>query len=197
MAVATSVARGTCFLVTLFLVVITARRIILGGQVSAPTGCPPPPQTPLQGESRRVRLFLATFAALAPWFASAQPLIWLARIITAPGFVEQLAGIRYPSVAAGLAVPAILALAARGLERVLQRSWPKLRLSMVTAESASPSIALGVRWILAIPLLLAALSFSRIWTQTVLISPDTYAVLNALRTPDLEWVDPPFGASMS
>jgi hypothetical protein len=151
------------------------------------------------GEERRVRAFLAIFAFLVLCFSSATPLIWLTRAIPAQGFVEQLAGIHYPSVIAGLAVPAILALAARGLERLLRRDWPQFRLSMITAESASPSLALGVRWLLAVPLILAlftAWSFSTYWTQTVPISPDTYAVLNALRTPDLQWVDAPFGASL-
>ncbi|MDQ2999333.1 MAG: hypothetical protein M3R61_20055, partial [Chloroflexota bacterium] len=114
-------------------------------------------------EDRRVRYFLVIFAILAFYFASAGPLIWLAHTIPAQRFVEQLASIRYPSLVAGLAVPAILALAARGLDRLLRRDWLHFRLSMVTAEAASPPLSLSARWLLVLPLvlaLLAARSFS-------------------------------------
>src|SRR5690242_5070263 len=70
---------------------------------------------------------------------------------------------------------------------------------MSTSEVSSRSLVLNARWLLAIPLVLAlaaARTFSTNWIQTLSMSPDTFAVLNALRTPNLEWVNPPFGVSL-
>lgn len=156
---------------------------------------------------RRVAVFLAGFALLALWQASAVPLIWLARVIPSPGVAAQISGLRFPSVIAGLAVPALLALAGAGLDRLLggpAPHWPHWPPALAAKLSALPvgrvrqihRVGIDARWLLALPLLLAlsdARAFSRQWVTTVRVDPGVPALLTNLRTPDLQWVNTPFG----
>ena len=64
----------------------------------------------------------------------------------------------------------------------------------MTAAARPP--AFDLRWVLAVPLLFAlgdAREFTRYWIKTERESPDVARVVEALRTPDLQWVDIPFG----
>ncbi|HEY8476547.1 MAG TPA: hypothetical protein VIN09_06755 [Chloroflexota bacterium] len=113
-----------------------------------------------------------------------------------PWLAQQVAGIRHPSQVAGLAVPPILALAALGLDRLLRARWPQLQLSMADTPGASPTLPLDLRWLLAIPLALAVLdakAFGSQWIAVTRLDPEVHQVLAALRTADLQWVNPPFG----
>lgn len=138
--------------------------------------------------------FLAASAALAFWLASAEPL----RMVEGLPFDaarERVAGLRNISMVATLAVPPLLALAAVGVDVLLGLRWGRLRLT-IEAGASRVSLALGPRWLVLIPLALAlhsAWAFSRGWITTAVIGDDTLAILESLRTPDLQWVSPPFG----
>lgn len=57
-------------------------------------------------------------------------------------------------------------------------------------------MSINPRWVLVVPLLLAissAWSFGRQWVYTVDLPPGITFVVDALHTPDLQWVNPPFG----
>jgi hypothetical protein len=169
--------------------------IALGGQL--------PPAT------RRAARFLAVFAVLILWQASAAPFAWLARLAPRSVLAQSLTDIRYPALIAGLAVPCLLGLAALGTDRLLRWAWPRLRIAIMPNPSAlaaprtggpgpraDGALALDTRWLLAVPLVLAvvdAWSFDRQWVRTVRMGAEVEPVLSSLRTPDLQWVDIPFG----
>ncbi len=106
--------------------------------------------------------------------------------------LPQLAGIRHPSLIAGLAVPLILALSAYGLERLLAVGTKAVQ----RFSTASPlwKSALYLLWI--IPLgysLQSCFRFSQIWIGTKHLPGSLFAELETLQTDELEWVSPPFG----
>lgn len=145
---------------------------------------------------RRVVIFLAAQALLAIWVSSAIPLSWLVRFAPFQSISDLIAGIRHPPQIAGLAIPAILALAGIGLDRLLQQRWTQLQLILDHAKKATPSLSLSLRWLLLFPLLFAlndARSFAQKWIYTEQLSPRVPEVLEGLRTPDLQWVNAPFG----
>ncbi|MBC8076909.1 MAG: hypothetical protein H7Y32_12595 [Chloroflexales bacterium] len=142
------------------------------------------------------QLLLGALAIL--WLASGAPLVWLASQPLFAGIAERLTSIRYPSLIAGLAVPLLLALAAFAVDRMLRFPWPKLGLNLSSQDIGGRSFSLGIgtRWLLLIPLLLAlndARVYGAQWLTTYEQAPEIKEVLQALRTPDLQWVNPPFG----
>lgn len=148
----------------------------------------------LQIGRRRETIFLGSVALLSMWLASGRPFALVAA--GAPESVaEQLAGLRYFPVIAGLAVPPVLALAGLGLDQLLRAGAPRLLLGFSTRER-SRSIAPDVRWALLLPLLVAlqgAWAFGRNWLVTQPALAEVPVVLDALSTPNLQWVSPPFG----
>lgn len=142
---------------------------------------------------RRTIGFLLTFGFLAMWVSSAEPLIWLARLVPIRWIADQLDGIRHSPQIAGLAVPAILALAAMGLDRLLTREWPQIRL---TQKSSPEGFTFDTALLLIVPLafaLTSAQSFGSLWIRTTRLDPNVRQLLAGLQTPDLQWVNPPFG----
>ena len=136
---------------------------------------------------RRVIAFLAVVVVLEFLVGSADLLRWLVEYF--PG----VAGVRHPPQIAGLAVPAVLGLAAVGLERVLRLDWPALRLEPARGGAGR---ALSARWLLVIPLvftLFDAKQFSENWIVTEIRGEPIYQLLDGLRTQELAWVNPPFG----
>ncbi len=150
-------------------------------------------------EARRVGLYLATVTCLSMWVASAAPLSWLASHAPLPWLAVQLAGIRFPSVIAGLAVPCLLGAAAVAVDRLarpLGRSRLPPGLALTSSTAGRPPLALDVRWLLAAPLLVARMdvaAFSRQWIHADRYGAELPAVLDALSTSDLQWVNLPFG----
>ena len=140
------------------------------------------------GKKRRIVVgFLAAVALLELLVGSAVGLRWLVEHF--PG----VAGVRHPPQIAGLAVPAILGLAAVGLEQVLKLDWPSLRLEPARGGEGK---ALQAHWLLVIPLLftlLDARKFSVNWIIVETRGQAIYQLLDGLRTRGLEWVNPPFG----
>ncbi|HEY4688341.1 MAG TPA: hypothetical protein VIK33_03450 [Anaerolineae bacterium] len=147
-------------------------------------------------DERRSVIFLASSSVLALWISTGEPLGWLVDVLPIPWLSEQIAGVRHPSQIAGLAVPPILALAAIGLDRLLSAKWLKLKIAASTGESTSRLVSIDLRWLLAVPLvaaLITAEAFGGQWIGVRQVRPGVYDVLAAMRTPDLQWVNTPFG----
>jgi hypothetical protein len=142
-----------------------------------------------QRQDRRTLLFLGACAALSFLSASAIPLRRLQSL------VPVLAWVRHPPQIAALAVPPILALSAYGLDKLLKANWPRLALNY-QVSSGEKRDGISLRWLLILPLvwnLYTAYGFARNWLYTTELRGDVQAVLRALHTPDLQWVEPPFG----
>jgi hypothetical protein len=133
---------------------------------------------------RRESLFLAALVVLALWLASAGPQRLLIGLRPPDPIAHAVAGLRYTGLMGGLAIPPLLGLAGLGLDRLLARPWPQ------------PWRRLDTRWLLAIPLAAALVSaehFGSGWISTETPPPEVAPVVEALRTPGLEWVCTPFG----
>jgi hypothetical protein len=142
-----------------------------------------------QRKDYRILLFLAASAALAIFMGSTLPLKWLQPRLT---FLE---GLRFAPMIGGLSVPPIIGLSSYALDRLLKLKWPVLNLGL-TFDSPVFNWALNLRWLLLIPLLFAlksGLQFSRLWLYNVTVDPGVIQLLQHLKTPDLQWVEPPFG----
>jgi len=140
-------------------------------------------------EDRRSLIFLAVSAALVLFVGSMVPLQWLQNVY--PG----VASLRFITMIGGLAVPPIVALAAYSLDKLLKLDWP--RFTVVFSEENTPRYrGLSLSLILLIPLVLAvqkAYDFSQIWLYTERMGDGVFELLGGLETPDLQWVQPPFG----
>jgi hypothetical protein len=140
-------------------------------------------------EDFRVIGFLATSAVLALIVGSGEVLKW------ASSSLPWLSALRFVPVVGGLAVPPILGLAGYGLQQFWSRRWPSIAL-LWSGRGASESRTFNLRLLLIIPLLLglkSSYSFSHQWLFTEVVDQGVYDVLAALRTPDAEWVEAPFG----
>jgi len=133
-------------------------------------------------------LCLATGVGLMFFAASAIPLRWLAAI------VPEISGFRHPPLLAGLAVPGLLGLAAYGLDGLLKATWPQIVLRSATSGSGG-ALALSLAWVLALPLISSVRTVYN-WGQGFIKTTnvqDVYVAIEAMRTPDLQWVAPPLG----
>ncbi len=142
-----------------------------------------------KAEDKRRVCFLAAGIVLGFLGASAVPFKWMGKNSSL------LSGIRNPSLIAGLTVPLILGLAAYGLERLLEMNWPAVGLRMADRPGLSTR-QLSLKWFLLIPLLFSLHSnsgFAHRWLRTTHLGNDVDQVLGALKTPSLQWVEPPFG----
>ncbi len=140
-------------------------------------------------EDRRWQGFMAGVIVLEFLVASSFVLRWLLPLV--PG----VAGVRHPPQIAGLAVPPILALAAFGLDRLLKLDWPSLLMKPSTPSEPLDRL-FSFQWVLIVPLVLSLRStfeFSRSWLYTQRQGDGVWLLLEGLRTPDLQWVNPPFG----
>jgi hypothetical protein len=142
-------------------------------------------------------LYLAALAVLALWFASAAPLRWVTMNVPLPGFIEPFTRIRFPGSIAGLAIAPILGLAAAGLDSLLRAAWPKVVLSLNAGTGrAALSLALSAHWLLAIPIVWSMMDVRASSSRWIVMMPGSAnmpLVLEALRTPDLQWVNVPVG----
>jgi len=139
--------------------------------------------------------YLLATAFGAMWLASGGLLEFLARLSPFQAVDEFLGGFRFYPLMGGLAVPAILGLSAIGIDNLVRWSWPQLILRMPPPERTTLGTA-SLAWLLVVPLLLALLSARSLtenWMRLDPINPDIQQMVQALRTPDLQWVSPPFG----
>ncbi len=106
------------------------------------------------------------------------------------------AGIRNPSLIAGLAVPLILGLAAWGVDWAVQSDWI-IRLFSRTARLTYPRLLKSLSWIFVCMILLASLrsvyEFSREWLFTVPLKDGVIEVVLETKTEEAAWVALPFG----
>jgi len=147
-------------------------------------------------EEKRVVIFLGAAALIALWISSGTPLVWLVKFVKLQWLSQLIGGLRYTAFIAGLAIPPILALAAIGLDQLIDSCRRRFNLSMEDGGSALFRVKLDPRWLLAIPLILAmnqARTFGSQWIQILKIDPYVTRVIEALQTPDLQWVNVPLG----
>jgi hypothetical protein len=147
-------------------------------------------------QQRRVVLFLTAWTVLSLFTSSADFLPRLVRASPVAELSQLLAGIRYFSVLAGLAVPAILALAGIGVDRLWRATWPRFQAVIAHSAATRQFLGLDTRWLLLLPLTLAlvdARAFGSQWIRMAPVGSELSAVIASLRTPDLQWVNLPFG----
>ena len=135
-----------------------------------------------------VLAFLAGGAFMSIFVASAIPLRFLAP------YVPFLLGFRFTSPMPGLAVPAVLALAAFGLDEVLKLRVPRLEFSLADLAKRA-TVSFNIKWLLVIVL---AVSVKQIYdfSKAFIAVRDLgqlYQGVEALKTPQTEWVSPPGG----
>ena len=139
-------------------------------------------------KDRRLLLALSLGALTMMWLASGVPFRWLV------GVAPFLARVRHVAHMASLAVPAVLALAGYGLDRLLDLPWPRWRLTIGSREARS-TLSISAAWLLAIPLL-TSLRTADDFDQNFMVMLDVssaYEEVARLETPSLEWVTVPFG----
>lgn len=145
-------------------------------------------------QERRAANFLFAAALLVMWVAGAQPLRWLAANIPFRYLSEFISGIRNPAQIAAMAIPPILGLASIGLDWLWTNpGWPALQVKS-PPSSSKPSFSLRI--LILIPLLLSlqrASEYSQDWIFTTQHDPAVDEIIQALSTPDLQWVNTPFG----
>jgi hypothetical protein len=140
-------------------------------------------------EDRRPLIFLAVGAGIILCIGSTQPLQWVQKVL--PG----VTALRFITMAGGLAVPAIIALAAYALDKLLELGWPRLTL-IFSGENIPRYKGLSLNLVLLIPLAIAVergYDFSQLWLYTERMGDGVYQLLEGLETPGLQWVQPPFG----
>lgn len=109
---------------------------------------------------------------------------------------EFSAGIRTASLAAGLLVPLVLALAAWGVDRMLKLNWPVLILAP-SETNAHPRLTIRLsRLVMVLVLgtsLFNAYRFGQKWIRTVTQEQGPYQVVEAAKTTSAQWVALPYG----
>jgi len=102
-------------------------------------------------------------------------------------FIPWVANIRFAPVISGLSVPFILGFSAYGLNHLIKIDWSKIRPN---------SLKISIQFLLVIPILISLTSvynFSRMVIYTESLEEDDFSTLNALKTIDAQWVNPPYG----
>ncbi len=146
-----------------------------------------------QPEQRENVLILSLMVLTAFVLASAIPSRLLITWFPWQRVIELVSGLRYTAYFAGPAVPALLGLAALGLEELFGFRWPRLNLSL---DSPATRLDLDLKWIVLIFLVLtlrANYNFNARWMDTVAQPPEVQPVLDGLVQDDAQWVNLPFG----
>lgn len=140
----------------------------------------------------RVLLCLVTGIVISYLLATG---IILAPLIKLSDF---FAGFRHASLMVVLAIPAILALAAYGLDGLLKLHWPQVMLTRHMDNSA-PLVKINLSWILLVPLIWS-LNASHEFTREFVGTTDMTTiyqfyknVINDLNGPSLQWTAPLYG----
>lgn len=144
-------------------------------------------------ESRKVILAIALAIVFVYLASSANILKW----ISAMPFGSFMTGIRNPGPIQGLAVPLILVLAGIGVEGLIKKEWPQVGFSIFKTDQKVGGMTLSVKWITMCLLmgvaLFSAADFSKSWLYVSKYDEDTNSLIQSLKTPDAQWVQPPFG----
>jgi hypothetical protein len=146
-------------------------------------------------EIRRAILFLGATSTLAMLVASGEPLRLLASIPVQ--WISDLgSGVRHPGQIVGLSVLPVLGLAGIGTDRLLTGTSKKISLVLSGDNWRLPPFSFDLGLLVAIPLLFAlnqTRAFGTHWIYSTPLSPAVPVTVEALRTPSLEWVNPPYG----
>jgi hypothetical protein len=138
-------------------------------------------------EDCRPLLFLAASAGLAIFVGSTLPLRWFQPLI------PSLSALRYAPLIGGLAIPPIVGLATFTVDKLIKPNWPKLVLSTDKKTVLGGFLSM---WVLLMALLISlqtGFDFSQLWLYTVRLDNNILVLLENLKPPDLQWVEPPFG----
>ncbi|HSB91049.1 MAG TPA: hypothetical protein VLD63_13610 [Anaerolineales bacterium] len=137
---------------------------------------------------RRLLVALSLGALTMMWGASGEPMRWLV------GWLPVLAGFRHIANIAAMAVPAILALAGYGLDRLLELDLPHVQVGLNTSNDRT-RVSASLAWLLVIPIgwsLRTSEQFDRSFLVTI-DRTGVYQGVGALSTSRLEWVSFPYG----
>ena len=137
---------------------------------------------------RRLLASLSLGAITMFWLASGVPFRWTVNIL------PQVATVRHVALMAGLAVPAILAVAGYGLDRLLEPNRFVAKLPFGLNEPKT-RVSFPLVYLLAIPLIAALVAADEL-DQHFLnpqLNTEAYQSIHALKTADLQWVTAPFG----
>jgi len=132
--------------------------------------------------------FFASGALITMFFGSAIPLRFLAH------WVPLVLSIRYPAVIMGLVVPAVLALAAFGLDEIMKLPVPKLELSL-SGQPNWPAVSFQPKWLMLIVLFIGLQQIYD-YSKNFIFTRDMTAVYQgttAFATADSQWISPPSG----
>lgn len=134
----------------------------------------------------RILLFVVLALGLIYTTSSGIPFMLLASVT--PLFA---AGIRNPSLIAGLAVPLVIGLASLGIHHLSTAPWPKLLVRSVGGMSPG----LGVSWLILIVAywsLLPVMTFGEGWLRVQAPLPSVAAATSYLHASNLRWVQFPY-----
>ncbi len=141
-------------------------------------------------EHLRPMLFLALNGALGLAAVSGV----LPRLITSA--LPEFSMVRFITAGNGVLTPPVIALSAYGLDGLLRLKWPAVALGLARGPDAQAGLYLDLRYLLLVPLvwnLWSLAQFDRTWLVAVKLGDDVPKVIDALRTPDAQWVATPFG----
>jgi len=139
--------------------------------------------------SKSVKWFFVTCIAIILLFSSGDALKLLTNIW------EGAAGIRHPSIIAGLTIPLILGLSAMGLDNILDLDWPKFELRFSKDNILNGKSGQTI-WLITLPIIFSlyqGYQFTTIWINTYVENPVVARVIEELKTDTLEWVQTPYG----
>lgn len=107
-------------------------------------------------------------------------------------YMPMLSGFRHIPIAAGLAVPGILGLAAYGLDCLWKLNWPRITIS---SSKTSPILDINSAWLLLLPMFISIrlgyemnINYLKVQDQYSL-----YQDVSSLQTHEIQWVATPFG----
>jgi len=111
---------------------------------------------------------------------------------------QSASGLRNPSVIQGLAVPFVVGLASLGIDFLIQKEWPKLTVSLSHTDQKFGAFNITSKWIILFALMFLALKSVADFTQLFIWTSQDNGenrtqTMQALKTPEAEWVQPPFG----
>ena len=139
-------------------------------------------------DDRRLLAGLSLGAVTMFWLASGIPFRWAAVVL------PSIAAVRHVVLMASLAVPAVLALAGYGLDRLLELVWPSPVPSPGKGQSRTRR-SFRPATLLAIPLAAALIAADDLDQHflTTDSNSEAYQAVSALRTSELQWVAVPEG----
>lgn len=147
-------------------------------------------------QRNRLTGLLAVCSLVMLWLATGDLLQWLTTLPVMAPFTGAMLSVRYPPLFLTLVVPMLLALAAQAVDGLLRLPWRSYSLTIAREAGAGWSARFRLRWLMALPLMLVLFdlrAYSALWLATYHEEPAVRELLELLRTPDLQWVNPPFG----